>query len=463
MPKMEKKLVIIGMDGASWYVLNKLMKKGKLKNLRKLKNKKILKSCIPPVTAPAWSCFQTGKWPGKTGLYKFVNIKPNWKMKMSSSKDVKPFWDKLSKNKIKSCIINVPLTYPVKKINGYLISGMLTPSENHEYTYPSQLKQQLNKIGYKIEPTTYQKSDIEIKQEVMEALEKRIKTGKLMLKKQWDFFLLFFRATDLLQHYFWDEKIIQDCYEKIDSFIGYVMKKYPNLIIMSDHGFEKVDKAFNANAWLKKENYLFLNKTKSKGIISKKLIYKIFRKLNLEWLRRRVPRKFKKLLKQDEKEIGLEEAILQKRINMKKTKAMAIRAVKCANIYINNTKMGGTISEEESEKLKKEISEKLKTFFKKNNFQAKIYLQEQLYGKNPINAPDIVIYMPKGYDTNCNFSSGIWTNIKERLKAEHNTEAVFLTNKEIKGNPEMVDFAPSILNFFNIKPDKDMDGKIIFN
>ena len=46
---------------------------------------------------------------------------------------------------MKSIVVNVPGTYPPEKINGAMITGLLTPSRDSNFTYPKDIKERLTK------------------------------------------------------------------------------------------------------------------------------------------------------------------------------------------------------------------------------------------------------------------------------------------------------------------------------
>jgi len=71
---MTPKVLIIGLDGATWDLMKPLTEKGKLPTLRKLIDEGVhgdLESTITPSTGLAWVSFATGKNPGKHGCYDF--------------------------------------------------------------------------------------------------------------------------------------------------------------------------------------------------------------------------------------------------------------------------------------------------------------------------------------------------------------------------------------------------------
>ena len=456
-----RKLIIIGIDGGTFNVLNPLFQKGLLPNIKKFKNKLILESTIPPGTAVSWASFSTGNLPDKTNIYDFTIVDKNsWKINFVNRKIAKgkKLWNYLDEAGLKSCFINIPLTYPVEEINGVMISGIDAPSKLSNYTHPKEIKEELNKIGYEIEVSGL-KDKSEVSDEAIAVLDKRIITARKFLKENFDFFIVLFRGSDVVQHYAWGEKQVEEAYKKIDKFIGevqnYCRKNNADLIIMSDHGEEQVNKAFNINSWLEKEGYLKTN-IKKKSILSylgvnRERIFKILEKLQLQFLVRVVPRGIGKKI--PTKQINFEEAIITRQIDFNKTKAIAKRAVKTAQIFINSEKRNGIVKEEEIKKLKQEIKNKLKKFFEKQKLEVVIKTKEELYPNSENFAPDINLYFKeKGYDIMASFSSNknLWDKSIE--KATHNSEGILLTDMNLDSkNPKIIDLMPTILKYFNIK------------
>jgi len=112
------KVLVIGLDGATFNVLNPLMKEGKLPNIKKLVQNGvhgILRSSIPPATFPAWKCYSTGMKPPKLGGYYFLSFSEG-KLR-NPHLNVKEIWDYLSERNFRVCVINTPTTYPAKPVN----------------------------------------------------------------------------------------------------------------------------------------------------------------------------------------------------------------------------------------------------------------------------------------------------------------------------------------------------------
>lgn len=113
------KVLVIGLDGATWNLLKPWSREGVLPTFKRLMEKGVygnLRSSIPPVTFPAWKCYSTGKNPGKLGVYLFLKLDmENKKFYFYSSRDFKSkeVWDYLGGKGYKCGVINMPGTYPI--------------------------------------------------------------------------------------------------------------------------------------------------------------------------------------------------------------------------------------------------------------------------------------------------------------------------------------------------------------
>ena len=145
---MSKKVLIIGVDGGTWKVLEPAMQKGCMPYLQSLvKNgcSGTLLSTTPPKTAAAWSTFQTGMNPGQNGVFDFAYWDRHTKeaVIVNATALQKTIWEYASEAQKKVAMINVPMTYPLREINGYTVSGLLTPSLQSNFTWPPEFKDEL--------------------------------------------------------------------------------------------------------------------------------------------------------------------------------------------------------------------------------------------------------------------------------------------------------------------------------
>ena len=149
--KKVPKVVVIGLDAATWTVIRPWIAEGKMPNLAKLMKAGVsgpLQSIMPPITPPAWTSFMTGKNPGKHGIYNFIKSEQgSYAMKYANatSRRAPTVWKLLNDAGYTVGTMNVPFTYPPEPLNGFQISGMDTPSETSPFIHPPELREELVK------------------------------------------------------------------------------------------------------------------------------------------------------------------------------------------------------------------------------------------------------------------------------------------------------------------------------
>ena len=126
------RVLVIGLDGAGFEILEPLMKEKRIPNITNLINEGcsgLFESTIPPVTIPAWVSMLTGKNPGKIGCFDLLK-QVGYLSEPSNScfQGNTPIWQILNKYGIKTGLMNVPGTYPPETIDGFIVTGMMTPS-----------------------------------------------------------------------------------------------------------------------------------------------------------------------------------------------------------------------------------------------------------------------------------------------------------------------------------------------
>jgi predicted AlkP superfamily phosphohydrolase/phosphomutase len=327
---MKKKVLIIGLDGAEPTILYQLAKTGTLPTFQGLMMNGVygkLKSTIPPTTLPAWTSSVTGLNPAKHGIFDFflnVDLKrKEIEYANSSKRKAKAVWNLLSQQGKTAVVINVPGTYPPEKNNGVIISGMLTPSLRSNFVHPSNLKQKLLELGYKIDIGNvlldillrYENNKFFFLSAIKDLVRKRLNITEYLMKEfDWDFLMVTFVALDRLHHWFWDlmdsthiahnpriakvmYKHIIEVYLEIDKAIRRLLVmagKDTNVIIYSDHGFRSSNKFFFVNSLLFKEKLLKLRDIKIRGPFMQEKIFNIAAKLHLEKLVEKMPANLKR-------------------------------------------------------------------------------------------------------------------------------------------------------------------------
>ena len=151
-----QQILVIGWDGGTWTVFDPLVARGvmpKLAALRARGSHGVMRSTMPPVTAPAWSTLITGLGPQQHGIFGFMEGMLFGETLGAAGRDARPasslslrgrtLFDILGTAGRRVLSVNLPLTYPPREVNGVLISGMMTPQNAATFTYPPTLADEL--------------------------------------------------------------------------------------------------------------------------------------------------------------------------------------------------------------------------------------------------------------------------------------------------------------------------------
>ncbi len=268
-----RKIVIIGLDGVPFGMLREFAETGVMPNTSGLIEQGFFSpmySSIPEISSVAWSSIITGTNPGEHGIFGFVDMHPlSYNMRFPNFSDIKApaFWDVA---KGRSVIINVPSTYPVKDMNGVHISGFVSV-DIAKSVYPTFLIPQLENLGYRLDVDSEKAHrDLDLfLEDLDQTLTARIKAIEYLWDYiDWQVFMPAFTATDRLMHFLFDayedknHKYHNDFlnhFRKIDAAIGEMCSKLTDndiVIMLSDHGFEKLEKDLYINYFLAGEGFL---------------------------------------------------------------------------------------------------------------------------------------------------------------------------------------------------------------
>jgi len=460
MGRNKKKLVIIGLDCATPRTFFQDFKDD-CPNIKKLMDSGVygkLRSCDPPITIPAWMVMSTGKKAGTLGLYGFRHRKENlyddfW---IASSYNIKEptVCDIIGDKGLKSCVLGLPPTYPVQKINGCLVSGFITPDSTTEFTYPAELKEEIiDKVGDYIFDVNFRVNKKEdLIKEIYAMTEIHFKTVKfLMQNKDWDYFKFVIIGLDRFHHAFWKyydkghqkykpnnkfEGEMRKYYSYLDKKVGEILDLLDNdtvVMIVSDHGAKAM-----------------------KGLICINMV--------LEEL---VVLKFNKKPKPRTR-------IRDADIDWNNTYAWGWGGY-YARIFLNleGREPNGIIKKADYEKIRDKIVNMLKKIkdVNGNPMNTKVYKPEELYEIIRGDAPDLMVYFDDlnwrsagtvGYD-----SIYLDENDTGPDDAVHDWYGVYIIYDPKKkigkdlGVKSILDIAPTSLNILRIEVPVDMEGNII--
>ena len=267
------KTIIIGLDGVPFGMIKDFAETDVMPHTAKLISQgifRVMHSSVPEVSSVAWSSMITGENPGRHGIFGFVELAAgSYKMKFPNFNDLKApsFWDLWEGQ---SVIINVPSTYPVRPMNGILISGFVS-IDFEKSVHPKLIVPDLKRMDYRLDVDSQiaHSSMEQFLEDLDKTLDARIEAYRFLWdSSNWQTFMLVFTATDRLMHFLLDayedtdhqyHNLFFEHFRKIDNVIGEIADKISDedlLIIHSDHGFERLDYDVYINYLLMQEGFL---------------------------------------------------------------------------------------------------------------------------------------------------------------------------------------------------------------
>lgn len=510
-----RKLLVIGLDGATLDLIEPWANSGKLPVMAQLmKNGTYgrLQSVLPVLSSAAWSSFMTGMNPGKHGFYDFVKRAPDsYRLRPVSREQMggRSLWRILSELDKKVIVMNVPMTYPPETVNGLLVTGLGTPSYKN-FTYPSELTAELQAKGYKVNSEIAftpgrEKDFIDEVYEITDQLTETLTS--FMNRQDWDFAMVVYRDPDEMAHFFWrymDEThpqhpttgpemqfkdAILEYYQKVDQAIGTLLKEVgeeTNVLIMSDHGTGPFYKDVLLNEWLRQKGWLVTKKEKdASGLannvfktlgITRSNISTTLRSLKMgkveRWLKDVLGNRIEILP-------ASSHANFPDEIDWERTKAYSFGYH--GQIYINlkgREPQGIVSAGEEYDQLCQEISQSLMTIVDPQDgkpvVDQVVHRSQAFHGPAFDDAPDMVVIMRAlSYITRSGYEFGsqpgeIFSPPHQYQSGSHRMDGVFImAGPDIlpagyKGRDVVItDLAPTALHMMECPVPDDMDGRAL--
>ncbi len=276
--------MLIGLDGATFRILDALQESGNVPCLLGMMDRgerAVLLSTVPPVTAPAWGSFLTGKDPGGHGVFDWRSpLRSTRGRKLLSGADLDgPALPVIcAREALPSVLVNIPMTYPPRETCGVLVTGMLTPSLESAFTWPLELSQDelWRRIGYAVDvkPPQGENDVLAFLERLCGMMRARTVAALTLLDRvpQWRLCCVVFVATDRLQHHLWhlmdeghplhrdtDSKAVAAFWSVLDGCLSQLFEQAGSLaskMIVSDHGFGPLWKVVDVNAYLARAGLL---------------------------------------------------------------------------------------------------------------------------------------------------------------------------------------------------------------
>jgi predicted AlkP superfamily phosphohydrolase/phosphomutase len=265
-----------------------------------------LASCIPCITVPAWAVMLSSRDPGVLGVYGFRNRADHSYAAMttadSTSIRVPRVWDTLSDAGRESVILGVPPTYPVRPLNGHMVSCFLTPNVGSAFAYPAIFKNEVLKRApdYAFDVKDFRTDDkARLYRQLLDltAIQHDIALHTLKTKS-WDCLIHVNIALDRVHHGFWRfhdplhrahepnspfRDAIRDYYKLLDQHAAALIAAADDalILVVSDHGVKRMDGGICFNEWLWRTGWLALQSPPPAGRLTR------FEDADINWSRTR--------------------------------------------------------------------------------------------------------------------------------------------------------------------------------
>jgi len=488
------RVLIIGLDGATLNVLNPMMEAGRMPALKKFITdgvSGILHSTKPPITPAAWTTFMTGKGPGRHGIVDFEKYHvESHTLTFNSTYEIreKTLWEHLSDHGLRVGSINVPMTYPPKPVNGFMISGFETPSIDAQFTYPPELKQDILReipdYNYRTNWRRRAFGGIDILRENLDYICHSFDQGHRLTeycgeKYGWDVLMIVYKLVDNLQHKAWkyldprfngayprQAEMAAECFHKLDQALAklfaYAERKQATVFIMSDHGHGSLDGKAQPNLLLHRWGYLSLRSPGEQAL-----------QRAAHWVRRLTKGNATRF---EQGSRGIERDLA---VDWSRTKACVMHAGIYGFLYINLKGRGpiGTVEPAEYDALRDEIAERLRSATTRDasgreiHIFPEVYKTEELYGCSREQYPDLpdLLLAPEPGLAVVRKIRGRrlvrWCT-RRRLEGTHRAEGVVAfggpnvkRGERIEAN--IVDITPTTLAALGMRVPIDMEGQVL--
>jgi len=510
--KEHHRLLVVGLDGATWDLIAPWTRAGRLPFLARLMAEgtaTYLNSTVLPISPPAWASFMTGKNPGKHGIFDFTGRDwSSYRMRIMRRPTEPSFWEILGESGYRVGIVGVPQTYPPRPVNGVLVTGLGTPSDK-TFTYPPELSGPLHAQGYRPTPDVHYRPGDEggVLDSLLAEAEATTRVATdLMSREPWDLFVVVLRITDEAGHFFWrhmdethpahtrEDEVYQSavltCYQKADEALRRIVEAAGGdvtLLVMSDHGSGPLYKDVFLNEWLRQEGLLVLKEKPTPSSLVVRLLLQsgltrttvghTLSRLGLgglkAWLRDLLGDRINVI--PNDPRLPLHEAV-----DWSRTQAYSTGYI--GQIYVNlkgRDPQGIVDPGEVYERVRDRITERLLQLQDPETGERvvdKVVKKEEVYtGPYLEQAPDLFVYMKGlGYITRGSYDLApdgtIFAHPSTHESGAHRQRGVLLAwgehvqpSRPLHETPpaEIIDLAPTILYLMDCAIPEDMDGQVV--
>ncbi len=295
-----KRVVLFGLDGATFTVLNDLVRNGVMPYLGRFLAEGatgVLESVTPPLTPPAWTTLVTGRSPGHHGITGFVQFRSgdSDSLHLTSARDVRSetIWSLVNRYGMRAGCLNFVLHAPPPRFDGFVVPGWTPWRWLGRFTRPKGLLEELAgaiddfsveklAMDYEVERKAVAGAPLDDYESWIHLHIERDRQWFQVLERQMrddptELIGIVFDGVDKLQHLLWPyvdpacrpaepseswlrtREVCLDYYRQLDGFLEATVDlagPESHVMIASDHGFTGSEDVLYINRWLEEQGYL---------------------------------------------------------------------------------------------------------------------------------------------------------------------------------------------------------------
>lgn len=430
------KIAIIGLDGANRTTAKLVGVSNELHDFI---------STIPPYTPPAWTSILTGVNPAKHGIMGWQKVdRMSFKSRLATSRDVRysRLPEVLSSVNMKSIIINLPMTYPITWAdpeNTIVVSDWMAPKQT---IFPRKLEDKYKELLIDPPHQWWQESDRnEYANKVKEFTETRLYAYYDLLEKiDWDLYFIVFSETDWFSHWMpqiLDGKgkhIVKPTFKLIKKFINEVESIADIVFVVSDHGFQKIDRVFYVNEALAENGFIKYSRLKFRVANAAK---KLIRRSNI--LSR-----------------GLYKLIPKSKLSVN---SMSYALSEASAMLIESETWGVYLRDRDKTR---EVIKVLSNYPEIVDVVPSKLIHKGPYAKF---LPDLFVIPEKGVKISDEFRGKV---LEKTFQGDHELRGIFFVEGEgiqekiiFNKTPRVYDIVPTVLRLFNLPVPNEYDGRVL--
>ena len=505
---MRYRTLILGLDGATFDVIDPLLARGTMPALGALAARGVrarLRSTCPPVSAPAWVTFLTGKQPGKHGVFNFQNLDGRRYSGFSETLVNSSYFrgatllDHLGRaSDVRSLAYRIPMTYPAWEVpNGVLVSGPPLPDRRRIHARPASVEAEIGTAS----PLSHDElSAAKRARDVARIdacnrfeLDLLERTTRRYLEAGYELVVSFTGIPDTLHHAFWAfhdprspvhepdapaalRSIIPRWYEAIDATIARLLACCDDetaVIVLSDHGGGPAPvRHVNLNAFLRRSGLLALAGARRAHLASgvRRLVDRTRQDLRgRAWLKRHLPERLQRRLRTLRNGTGA--------IAWERTRAYAIPIFyPITGVWVNlaGRQPKGTVAPgAEYEALRDALVRELSALRAPDGtpLVTGVWRREEVYaGPHCAEAPDLMVETAPGHHGGFDLDhlvTDVPLTALRTINGSHTAEGILVAaggpfrRGVVLEPPQLADVLPTAVHLLGVPLPDDLDGRVL--